>query len=118
MHGLAALMEHCRMARLTRNQHILLRLGELIAWTETAASLCRRATSAIENRLDEKSDQQLKPETLAAMARVLARQAAAKIAGDGMALIVGAEAAEPAGLSETVNVNAIHRAFFSITDRR
>jgi hypothetical protein len=30
-------LERCRIDRLTRNQHILFRLGELIAYTETAA---------------------------------------------------------------------------------
>ena len=110
MHALAELMEHCRTARLTRNQHVLLRLGELIAWTECAGCLSRRAASAIENRLDEKADTRLEPLTLAAMARVLARQAAAKVAGDGMSLVVGAEPAEPAGLADAINLNAINRA--------
>ena len=110
MHALAALMEQCRTARLTRNQHVLLRLGELIAWAECAGCLCRRAVSAIERRLEEKADRSLSPETLAAMARVLARQTAAKIAGDGVSLIIGAESAEPAGLAQAINLDAIHRA--------
>jgi len=36
-------MEKARIARLTRYQHILLRLGELIAYAECAGSLSRRA---------------------------------------------------------------------------
>ena len=35
---LAAVLEACRVGRLTRNQHILLRLGELIAHAEAAAA--------------------------------------------------------------------------------
>ena len=31
------LLERCRLDRLTRNQHLLFRLGELIAYAETAA---------------------------------------------------------------------------------
>ncbi len=45
-HALAEVMESCRVARLTRNQHVLLRLGELVAWTECAAALARRAARA------------------------------------------------------------------------
>ena len=45
-HALAEIMEACRVARLTRNQHVLFRLGELVAWTECAAALSRRAARA------------------------------------------------------------------------
>src|SRR3954471_23938338 len=38
-HALADVLERARLARLTRHQHILLRLGELIAWCEGAAAL-------------------------------------------------------------------------------
>ncbi len=43
---LAAVLEACRVGRLTRNQHVLLRLGELIAYAEAAAALVRRAVAA------------------------------------------------------------------------
>ncbi len=45
-HALAEVMEACRVVRLTRNQHVLLRLGELVAWTECSAALARRAARA------------------------------------------------------------------------
>ena len=38
-------LEACRVGRLTRNQHVLLRLGELIAYAEGAGALARRARS-------------------------------------------------------------------------
>ena len=38
MHAMAEVMERCRTARLTRNQHVLFRLGELIAWAECAGA--------------------------------------------------------------------------------
>ena len=40
---LAGVLEACRVGRLTRNQHVLLRLGELVAHAEAAATLVRRA---------------------------------------------------------------------------
>ena len=43
LHALAEVMERARVARLTRYQHILLRLGEWIAYAESAATLARRA---------------------------------------------------------------------------
>ena len=42
-HALADLMERCRVQKLTRDQHILMRLRALIAQVEGAAALARRA---------------------------------------------------------------------------
>jgi alkylation response protein AidB-like acyl-CoA dehydrogenase len=51
MRALAGLLERCRLDRLTRHQHILFRLGELIAYAEGAAvfaeRVCDKATTAI-----------------------------------------------------------------------
>ena len=116
LHALGELMERCRTGRLTRNQHVLFRLGELIAWAECAACLCRRATRAIEDRLEEKAEKRHEPETLSAMARVLARQAAAKIAGDGLSLVIGAGSIQPAGLGEAVNLNGLYAAQAGLLD--
>ena len=46
LHALAALLERCRVARLTRHQHVLFRVGELVARAEGAAALARRAARA------------------------------------------------------------------------
>src|SRR5579885_467307 len=46
LHALAEVMEKARVARLTRHQHVLFRLGELIAYSECSASLSRRAALA------------------------------------------------------------------------
>ena len=110
LHALAEILECCRTGKLTRNQHVLLRLGELIAWAECAAALSRRAARAIENQLDDKAEKRHDLETQAAMARVLARQAAVKVAADGMALVIGASSSEPAGLADAIHLNAIHSA--------
>ena len=54
LHALAEIMERARTLRLTRHQHVLMRLGEMIAQAECAASFAQRAVLAKQNRLDEK----------------------------------------------------------------
>lgn len=88
--GLATLLETCRVGRLTRNQHVLLRLGELIAYAESAASLARRAAAAAGGQLPEKADRRFEPETLATISRVFAREAAQKVVEDGLRWVAGA----------------------------
>jgi alkylation response protein AidB-like acyl-CoA dehydrogenase len=83
-HALAEVLEWARVGRLTRNQHVLFRLGELAALTEGAAALARRAAKAADEELAEKASNRFSPEALAAMARVFAREAALKTATDGM----------------------------------
>jgi alkylation response protein AidB-like acyl-CoA dehydrogenase len=96
LHALAEVMERARVSRLTRYQHILLRLGELIAYAECAACLCRRAARAAERKLHEKASQRFDAAALAALARIFAREAAMKAAADGLRWIAGA-----GGMSET-----------------
>ena len=106
-------MEKARGARLTRYQHILLRLGELIAYAESAGSLCRRAALSAEGRLHEKANPRFDATALAAMARTFAREAAAKIAEEGLRWVIGAGGvsdAEMAALAAAVGLPAIHRA--------
>src|SRR5450631_3345655 len=50
LHALAEVMERARAGRLTRHQHILLRMGEWIAYAECAGSLARRAALMAEGR--------------------------------------------------------------------
>ncbi len=50
-HALAELLERCRAEKLTRNQHILMRLGSLMAQAEGAACLVRRAQRAATKEL-------------------------------------------------------------------
>ena len=110
-HALAEIMEKARVARLTRYQHILLRLGELIAYAECAASLCHRAAAAAENLLPEKANKRFDAAALAALGRIFAREAALKVASDGLRLIVGAGGiaqAEVAGLESSLRFPAVH----------
>ena len=48
LHALAEVMERARVGRLTRYQHILLRMGEWIAYAECAGTLARRAARMAE----------------------------------------------------------------------
>jgi alkylation response protein AidB-like acyl-CoA dehydrogenase len=89
LHTLAELLEMARTQRLTRHQHILFRLGELIAHSEGAASLVRRAVRAAQGKLNEKAYTRFTPENLAAFARVAARNSAMKVASEGVRWIGG-----------------------------
>jgi alkylation response protein AidB-like acyl-CoA dehydrogenase len=115
MHALAECMERARIGRLTRNQHILLRLGEWIAYAECAGSLARRAALALEGRLPEKANQRFEPAALTAISRVFAREAAMKVSHEGMRWMVGASEAatasdgEVAALEAALNLPAIRR---------
>ena len=52
LHALAEVLERCRTGRLTRHQHVLLRLGELIAYAEGAEALSRRAARGRRRRAE------------------------------------------------------------------
>jgi len=88
-------MERCRVGRLTRHQHVLLRLGELIARAECAASFARRAARALDGALHEKADRRFEPPVLAALSRVFAREAALGVAHEGARWVVGAGGVAP-----------------------
>ena len=84
LHALSEVMEKARVAHLTRHQHILLRLGELIAFAECAGSLARRAALMKEGKLQEKSSRRFDATALAAISRVFARDAALRVALEGL----------------------------------
>jgi alkylation response protein AidB-like acyl-CoA dehydrogenase len=113
LHALAEVMERARVARLTRYQHILLRLGELIAYAESAGALARRAALMKENKLSEKANRRFDASTLCAISRVFAREAALKVAADGVRWIAGAGGVSDAELpafEANLGMLAIHRA--------
>jgi acyl-CoA dehydrogenase len=103
MRALAAILERCRLDRLTRNQHILFRLGELIAYVETAAIFAERAATKPSAAIG------FEPATLQAMARIHAREAALKMAADGLRWAIGAGQTDPS-LPNTLNLPAIYAA--------
>ncbi|MFZ0546263.1 MAG: acyl-CoA dehydrogenase family protein [Candidatus Promineifilaceae bacterium] len=103
LRALAVIFERCRKDRLTRQQHILFRLGEMAAYTETAAifaeTVVQQPTEAI--ALDIPTRQ--------AMSRIHAREAALKVATDGLRLINGAGQPDP-NLVTLLDFPAIYQA--------
>lgn len=94
--ALAAVMERMRVLRLTRHQHVLFRLGELLAKAEGAEALARRAAAALDGTLPDKADTRLSPSDLAAVSRVYAREAAFAIATEGLRWVASAGSEDPA----------------------
>ena len=99
MRSLAALLERARLDRLTRNQHVLFRLGELVAYVETAVNFAERAATA------PSSASGLEPQTLQAMARLHARDAVLKVATEGLRWGIGAGQTDPS-LARALNLEA------------
>jgi hypothetical protein len=100
------------VARLTRHQHVLFRMGELIAWCEGAAAVVRRAVRMADGTLDPRAPRRFDAGEMAALARVFAREAARKVASDGLAHVVGA-GADDGGCDElaaSIGLPAIQRA--------
>ena len=113
LHALAEVMEKARLKHLTRHQHILLRLGELIAYAECAGSLARRAARMAENGLNEKTNRRFDTTALAALSRSFAREAALKVTEEGLRWVRGADGvsdAEMAAFETSLGLPAVHRA--------
>ncbi len=94
---------------MTRHQHILLRLGALVAQTEGAAALARRAQRAADKELDPKASRRLRAGALAAASRVYARGAALAVATEAVRWVAGADG-DLAALEQRLDLAAIHRA--------
>jgi alkylation response protein AidB-like acyl-CoA dehydrogenase len=113
LHALAEVMEKARVAHLTRHQHILLRLGELIAYAESAGCLARRAARLAEGKLNEKANGRFDATALATLSRIFAREAALKAGEEGLRWVSGAggvdDSAMPA-FEASLGLPAIHRA--------
>jgi alkylation response protein AidB-like acyl-CoA dehydrogenase len=112
LHALAGALERARLGRLTRNQHVLLRLGEWIAHVECAASLARRAAAASAGRLPAKADARFDAAGLPVLSRVFAREAALRVAGEGLRWLSAADASpvQTVQLEDALCLGAIHRA--------
>ncbi len=112
LHALAELLEAARVRRLTRHQHLLFRLGELIAHAEAAGALARRAARAARGELNEKAHARFDAAALAVLSRVFAREAAMKVAGDGVRWVASAAGpdAETTELETKAGLSAICRA--------
>ena len=112
LHALAEILERARAGRLTRHQHILLRLGEVIAHCECAASFANRAAQIADGHRNPKANHHFDAAVLAAMSRIFAREVALLVAEQGVRWTVGADnrtADEPA-FETALKVLEIHRA--------
>ncbi|HVI75010.1 MAG TPA: acyl-CoA dehydrogenase family protein [Anaeromyxobacteraceae bacterium] len=100
LRALAAVLERCRADKLTRHQHVLFRLGELVAQAEGAAVFAERAATAPTTAIP------LPPATIAAMSRVFAREAAARVAFEGARWAIAAGQTDPEFL-RSIDLNQI-----------
>jgi alkylation response protein AidB-like acyl-CoA dehydrogenase len=102
LRALGSLLERCRLDRLTRNQHVLFRLGELVALAESAAIFSERAAVSPTTAVP------FSKASLGAMARIHARDAVHRVATDGLRWAVGAGQKDPA-LAATLGVEGAQR---------
>ena len=112
LHALAELMEKARVHRLTRFQHVLFRIGEWIAYAECALTLAKRAALFADGKQHEKANDRFDATALAAISRIFAREAAIKVAQEGVKIIAGAGGVtdEEMPLFEAaLSTTAIHR---------
>jgi alkylation response protein AidB-like acyl-CoA dehydrogenase len=113
LRALAVLLERARVSRLTRNQHVLFRVGEWIANAECAAALARHAVRAAEGRLPTKNPGRFDAATLATISRTFAREAALTVGEEGLRWVCGAGGvadAELPAFEQALGLPAIHRA--------
>jgi hypothetical protein len=103
MRALATILERCRLDRLTRQQHVLFRLGELIAWAETAAVFAERVSERPTEAIA------LDLPTRQALSRIYAREAALKVAADGLRWSEGAGQSDPR-LADSLGLETVYRA--------
>jgi len=111
--ALGVSMERARTARLTRHQHVLLRLGEMICWAEGAAAAARRAAALRRGERHEKGDDRFEPAVVEGLARIFAREAALEVASGAMQWVSGADGTagdDLSAFSEALGLREIHRA--------
>jgi alkylation response protein AidB-like acyl-CoA dehydrogenase len=119
LHALAEVFERARCARLTRNQHILLRLGAAAVRAECAGAAARRAAAARRGDRFEKTHPRFAADELAAFSRIYAREAALSVGETALQCIAGAGGVSDAELpafEAALGLPAIHRAQNGLLD--
>ncbi|MEW5987407.1 MAG: acyl-CoA dehydrogenase family protein [Chloroflexota bacterium] len=102
LRALATILERCRLDRLTRHQHVLFRLGELIAHAEAAAVFAERVANKPTEAIN------LDVPTRQTLARIYAREVALKVAAEGLRWAVGAGQSDP-HLAASLDLPAIYQ---------
>jgi alkylation response protein AidB-like acyl-CoA dehydrogenase len=105
LRALSRILQACYDQKLTLNQTVMMKLGELMALAETAAAFCRQAAN---EKLSEAVV--FDRETWQAMSRVHARHTASWIASEGLSLVAGASDIDAVGLVDGINVKAVAKA--------
>jgi alkylation response protein AidB-like acyl-CoA dehydrogenase len=108
LRALSAVMEECRLNKLTRHQHVTFVLGRLISMAEHSY-IFSKAAAAERYSESVKFD---KP-TYKAMARVFAKNAALEVAIRGSSLVLGA-VDKATNLAEKINLAAIEKEQYGI----
>ncbi|MDE2290585.1 MAG: acyl-CoA dehydrogenase family protein, partial [Elusimicrobia bacterium] len=105
LRALSRVLQACYDQKLTSNQATHMKLGELMAYAETAAAFCRAAAK------------EALPEAVAvdqdawrAMCRIHAGTAAAWIASEGLRLVAGCSDVDAVGLVDGLNMKAVAKA--------
>jgi alkylation response protein AidB-like acyl-CoA dehydrogenase len=101
--------ERCRVGRLTRHQHVLFQLGELMTRAEIAANFARYAAG----RGAAKYEPFFAPKAVKTMSRICAREAAIDIVAGAVRLVRGMDAVEDVAMADferALQVPAIHAA--------
>jgi alkylation response protein AidB-like acyl-CoA dehydrogenase len=87
--------ERCRVGRLTRNQHVLFQLGELMTRAEIAANFASYAAG----RGAAKYQPFFAPSAVKTMSRICAREMALDIVGLAVRVVRGMDAVDDAGMA-------------------
>jgi len=106
--ALASVLEECRVNKLTRHQYVTFILGKLISIAEHSYIFSK---SAMSDNLSETV--KFDTETYKAMARVFAKNAALKIAQEGIALVLST-ADKATNFGDKVNIYEIERRHYGI----
>ena len=112
-HLLADMLEWARLNRLTRNQHIQFRIGEWIAYVESAAALARRAARHQDGKPHPKANVLFEAPALAAMSRIFAREAVMKVGQEGLRWIMSAREQDEAAMRsfiQKLDMNQVYEA--------
>ncbi len=110
LRALAEVLEQARTARLTRQQHLLMRLGQLIGHAEGAAVFARRSAKLATDDVHSKAHRRFGAEMSSVLSRIYARETAHRVATDGMRWVLGAAETHNPALAEQMGLTALQRA--------